>query len=133
MRTTFICEWPPPGKNWFFDRAFYVTIVDADIGSLKSLHTLFDKYLDRVLVKFEWSELYKNFSFFTKLVNHFWQSVDAILEDVSLTETFVRCWTINSYTIIFQCSKNYSSPKRVTRLKVTPSMADPISLTENGP
>ena len=26
---------------------------DADIGSLKSLHTLFDKYLDHMLVKFE--------------------------------------------------------------------------------
>ena len=29
---------------------FYVNIVDADIGSLKSLHTLFDKYLDHMLV-----------------------------------------------------------------------------------
>ena len=28
-------------------------IADADIGSLKSLHTLFDKYLDHMLVKFE--------------------------------------------------------------------------------
>ena len=26
-------------KNWFSDRAFYVTIAIADIGSLKSLHT----------------------------------------------------------------------------------------------
>ena len=26
----------------FSDRAFYVTIADADIGSPKSLHTLFD-------------------------------------------------------------------------------------------
>ena len=30
-------------KNWFSDRVFYITIADADIGSLKSLHTLFDK------------------------------------------------------------------------------------------
>ena len=29
------------------------TIADADIGSLKSLHTLFDKYLEHMLVKFE--------------------------------------------------------------------------------
>ena len=29
-------------KNWFSDRTFYVTIADADIESLKSLHTLFD-------------------------------------------------------------------------------------------
>ena len=26
---------------------------DVDIGSLKSLHTLFDKYLDHMLVKYE--------------------------------------------------------------------------------
>ena len=29
-------------KIVFSDRVFYVTIADADIGSLKSLHTLFD-------------------------------------------------------------------------------------------
>ena len=40
-------------KNWFSEWIFYVTIADADIGSLKSLHTLFDKYLDHMLVKFE--------------------------------------------------------------------------------
>ena len=34
-------------------RVVYVTIADADIRSLKSLHTLFDKYLDHMLVKFE--------------------------------------------------------------------------------
>ena len=32
-------------------RSFYLTIADAVIGSLKSLH--FDKYLDDMLVKFE--------------------------------------------------------------------------------
>ena len=30
-------------KNWFFYRVVYITIADAGIGSLKSLHTLFDK------------------------------------------------------------------------------------------
>ena len=49
-------------KNWFSDRAFYLFIylldsihwyaADANIGSLKSLHTLFDKYLDHMLVQF---------------------------------------------------------------------------------
>ena len=34
----------------FLDQAFYVTITDADIESLKSLNTLFDKYLDHTLV-----------------------------------------------------------------------------------
>ena len=33
----------------FSDRAFYVTVADADIGSLMSLHTLLEKYL----VKYE--------------------------------------------------------------------------------
>ena len=33
-----------------FPLGFYITIADADIGSLKSLQTLFDKYLDHMLV-----------------------------------------------------------------------------------
>ena len=37
----------------FLGRAFYYTIADADIGSIKSLHTLFDKFVDHMLVKFE--------------------------------------------------------------------------------
>ena len=77
----------------FFDRAFYVTITDADIKSLKFLHTLFDKYLDHMLVKFEQNRKVRaiqNFELFhKKKVNHFWQSVDAILEDISVTETIV--------------------------------------------
>ena len=40
-------------KNRFSDRVFYIIIADADIGSPISLHTLFDKYLDHMLVKFE--------------------------------------------------------------------------------
>ena len=31
-------------KNWFYDRACYITIADANIGSLKFLNTLFDKF-----------------------------------------------------------------------------------------
>ena len=40
-------------RKWIFRSDIYVTIADADIGSLKSLHTLFDKYLDHMLVEFE--------------------------------------------------------------------------------
>ena len=69
-------------RNWFSDRAFYVTIADADIESLKSLHTLFDKYLEHMLVKFKQNRMVRtvqNFELFLqKMVNHFWQSVDAI-------------------------------------------------------
>ena len=115
-------------KNRFSDQAFYVTIADADIGSLKSLHTLFGKYLDHMLVKFEQNhkvQTIQNFELFDKKkqFNHFWQSVDAILEDASVTETSVE-------TIVFHCSQNYVSPTGVTRLKVAPNMADLISLNE---
>ena len=34
-------------------RVFNVTIVDTDIVRLKSLHSIFDKYLEHILVKFE--------------------------------------------------------------------------------
>ena len=34
-------------------RHFYVAISDAEIGSLKSLHTIFDMYLHQMLVRFE--------------------------------------------------------------------------------
>ena len=48
-------------KNWFSDRAsFFIFITDADIGSLKSLHTLFDNYLDHMLVKFEQNHVVRN-------------------------------------------------------------------------
>ena len=33
-------------------------------------------------------------------------------------------------TTLFQCSKNFGSPTSVTRLKVAPNMADPISFNE---
>ena len=70
-------------------------MADADIGSLKSLDTLLDKYLDHMLVKFEQNRMVRtiqNFVLFDKkLVNDFWQSVDAILEDVSVTGRVVWC------------------------------------------
>ena len=56
-------------KNLFSDRAFYVIIADADIRSLKSLHILFDKYLDLMLVKFEQNPMVQtlqNFELFDK-------------------------------------------------------------------
>ena len=47
----------PIGKSIFAVnlplKLFPATVANADIGSLKSLHTLFDKYLDHILVKFE--------------------------------------------------------------------------------
>ena len=34
-------------------RYFIFTIADADIESLKSVHKLFDKYMDHMMLKFE--------------------------------------------------------------------------------
>ena len=46
-------------KNWFSDRVlpivFYITIANADIGSPKCFHALFDKYLDHSEI---WTKLY---------------------------------------------------------------------------
>ena len=70
------------------NRAFYVIIADADIGSLKSLHTWFDKYLDHMLVKFEPNRMVRTMQnvvlFDRQTVKNIWQSVDAILEYVSV-------------------------------------------------
>ena len=82
-------------KTWFSDRVFYVTFADADNRSRKSLHTLFNKYLDNMLVKI-WTKSYgpnytKYWAFWPKTVKHFWQSVDAILEVVSVTVTMFLC------------------------------------------
>ena len=54
-------------QHWFSDRSFYVTITDADIGSLKSLRTLFDKYLDHTLVKFEQNCMVRNIQHLERL------------------------------------------------------------------
>ena len=47
-------------KIGFLDQAFYVTLTSADIGSLKSVHTLIYKYLDHMLVKFEQNRMVRN-------------------------------------------------------------------------
>ena len=78
-------KWQIYCKNLFFDRVFYVTIADADIISLKSLHTLFDKYLNHMLVKFEQNHIVRaiqNFelndkkwlSKFDKVLTPFWNT-----------------------------------------------------------
>ena len=47
----------PSGKSIFAVnlplKLFTATVANADIGSQKSLHTLFDTYLDHMLVEFE--------------------------------------------------------------------------------
>ena len=70
-------------------------IADADIGSLKSLHTFWDKYTFVPHPGEIWTKSYglnyTNFwTIWQKLVNHFWLSVDAILEDFSVAKSIVR-------------------------------------------
>ena len=50
-------------------KLFYVTVANADIGSLKSLHTSFTKCLYHMLVKFEQNRMVqttRNFELFDK-------------------------------------------------------------------
>ena len=46
------------------------------MGSLKSLHTLFDKYLDHMLVQYDQNRMIRTIHSF-----ELFESVDAILED----------------------------------------------------
>ena len=74
-------------KNWFSDSAIIViTIADADIGSIKSLHALFVKHLDHVRVNFEQNRkvrTIKNFELFDKK----WTIFDKVL--TPFCETFL--------------------------------------------
>ena len=116
---------------------FYITIADADIGSLKSLHTLFDKYLDYMLVKFDQNRMVRtvqNFdlfdekwlTIFDKGLTPFWKTflcLKQLFDDKPLSQ------------ILYHLSvfKKFGSPTRVTRLKVAPNIADPTSLNEKRP
>ena len=76
--------------------AWHATVANAYTGSLKSLHTFFDTYFNHMLEKFELNRMVWNVQNFKLLDKkkevfwiHFWQSVDAILQEVSEAETFV--------------------------------------------
>ena len=56
------------------DRVLCIIIVDVDIGSLKSLHTLFEKYLDHMLVKFEQNGMVQTIQNF-ELFDHKWLTI----------------------------------------------------------
>ena len=95
----------------------------------KSLHILFDKYLDNMLVKIEQNRMVRTIQIFElfdqkwlticyKVLTPFWKTF------LWLKQLF-DAKLINSKTIIFKCSENYGrpSPTRVTRLNVAPNMA----------
>ena len=56
-------------QKLIFRSGIYFNISNGDIASLKSLHTLFDKYLNHMLVKFEQNrrvQTLQNFELFDK-------------------------------------------------------------------
>ena len=53
---------------------------------------------------------------------------DAILEDVSVAKTIVRCKNVNQKSSIFQCSKIYGNPTNVAQYKVALNLVNPKSL-----
>ena len=65
-----------------YDRSFYVTTTDVDIGNLKSLHTLCHKYLDHMLVKFIQNRLVRNIQNFVlctkKMFTHWFSFLRAL-------------------------------------------------------
>ena len=79
-----------------FQSDFYVTIINADVGSLKLLNTLFDKYLDHMLVKFEKKNRFvrniQNFVLFGKK----WLTIF----EKGLTPFGIRSCNINNYSML---------------------------------
>ena len=61
------------GQNWFSNWAFYVTLIDADIGRLL---VSFGQHAGEIWTKSLGSIWPKK-----KMVNHSWESIDAILEE----------------------------------------------------
>ena len=49
-----------------FRSDIFVVITDADIRTLKSLHTLFDKHLDHMLLKFKQNRMVGNIQNFER-------------------------------------------------------------------
>ena len=89
------------------DRIFYITITDADIGSLKSLHTLFVKYLEHILVKFEQNRMVRNkqnlelfgkkwLTLFGKVLMPFWKT---FLRRKQLFNANVLIERLSSFTV----------------------------------
>ena len=59
------------------------------------------------------------------------QRIDAIFENCFCN--WNNCLILNYLTAIFQCSKTYGSPTRVSGLKIATNLADPIICKENRP
>ena len=73
----------------------------------------------------------QNFGFFDKKWLNIFDKVLTHFGSRSGTKTIVWWYTINLKTIIFQSSKNYGSPTRITRLNVAPNMTAQSVWTKN--
>ena len=51
----------------------------------------------------------KSLAFGQKGVTYFWQSLDAILEDISVPKKFFNAKNVNQKTSIFHCFKIYGN------------------------
>ena len=73
-------------------KLFRATVANADIGSLKSFQTFLKMllpYASEIRTKSYGPNYTKFFDKKTGFYNHFWQKVDAILEDVSVAKIIV--------------------------------------------
>ena len=68
---------------------FPATATNAVIRSPKSLHAFLKECLYHMLVKFEKKIVWSSMVQIARNFKHFWQSVGAILEDVSIAEAIV--------------------------------------------
>ena len=114
-------------QKLIFRSGILCSITNADIGSLKSLHTLFDKYLAHMPVEFEQNRMVRtmqNFvlfdrkwlTIFDKVLTPFWKMF-LWLKQLFDAKILIQSCDEYTKTIIFQCSKNYGTPTCVTRLK----------------
>ena len=126
-------DWKCNFCSKFSFKLFCGTVANADMKSLKSLHTFFDMYLDNMLKKFESNFMVQNYkirafsikpdflkTIFDKALRPFWKTF-LLLKELFNGDVLI-------FNTIFQCSKNCDSPTRVTRLIVAPNMADPTSM-----
>ena len=89
-------------KNWFFYWPFYVPITNFDILCFKSLYTVFDKYLDLMLVKFEQNRIVRNKQIFGILTTNGQQNLKKCWRH------FTRCYfDINNCLVPIYSVKDY--------------------------
>ena len=143
----------PIGKSIFAvnlpSELFRVTVANADIGSIKSLHTLiwklFVPHANKIWTKSYGPNYTKFWAFWQKKKTKQNKTKTKTNKNKNKNTGFFKtifdkqltpCWKtfmwlkqlFSFQTTSFQCFKNYGSLTRVTRLKVAPNMTDPIRI-----